>query len=277
MGGYVYNFDTCARVLKAAKPITYNGSWEVIKGGLIKSGEIIESAGVVQKVVSLQKEATETDTTGETLSTLCAMAVDVIDVAGTVVTTLTPKAAIAFTPKTVALCAIAGTVGLNFGFKVGQNLVNLYYGDDWDWDAPGIFDAANGLIRTYIKADGTTYYDEETINAITNRLNEIGAFDSGGYVVDDVVLGGSYSFGGINTNNIPAYALKYLPDIISKINELNFPALNENDIITLMFNSDSDNSWSLRFEHLSSLQVHSRYVFLSNFKNLLCFHKVLLK
>ena len=39
----------------------------------------------------------------------------------------------------------------------------------------------------------------------------------------------------------------------------------------------ADNSWSLRFEHLSSLQVHSRYVFLSNFKNLLCFHKVLLK
>ena len=42
MSEYVYNFDTCARVLEAAEPITYNGSWEVIKGGLIESGEITE-------------------------------------------------------------------------------------------------------------------------------------------------------------------------------------------------------------------------------------------
>lgn len=240
MGSYVYNFDTCARVLEAAEPITYNGSWEVIKGGLIESGEITESAGVIQKVVSVQTAATETATTGETLSTLCAMDVAETEVAGGVVTTLTPKAAVAFTPKTVALCAIAGTVGLDFGFRVGQNLVNLYYGDDWDWDAPGIFDAAKGLIRTYIKADGTTYYDEETIDAITNRLNDIGAFDSGGYVVNDVVLGGSYSFGGINTNNIPEYALKYLPSIIDKINkDSSLPNLNESDIINLKFVSES--------------------------------------
>ena len=138
MSGYVYNFDTCARVLEEAKPITYNGSWEVIKGGLIESGEITESAGVVQKVVSIQTAATETATTGETLSTLCAMDVAETEVAGEVVTTLTPKAAVAFTPKTVALCAIAGTVGLDFGFKLGQNLVNLYYGDDWDWNVPSI-------------------------------------------------------------------------------------------------------------------------------------------
>ena len=245
MGGYVYDFDTCARVLEEAEPITYNGSWEVIKGGLIEAGDIIELAGVVQKAVSLQKAATETATTGETLSTLCAMDVAETEIAGKVVTTLTPKAAVAFTPKTVALCAIAGTVGLNFGFKLGQNLVNLYFGDDWDWDAPGIFDAAKGLIRTYIKADGTTYYDEETINAITNRLNDIGAFDSGGYVVDDVVLGGSYSFGGINTNNIPDYALNYLPDILAKINEFKFPALNTSDVIALRFDSDSDGYWSM--------------------------------
>ena len=88
MGGYVYNFDTCARVLEAAKPITYNGSWEVIKGGLIESGEITESAGVVQKVVSIQTAATETATTGETLSTLCAMDVAETEVAGGVVTAL---------------------------------------------------------------------------------------------------------------------------------------------------------------------------------------------
>ena len=102
MSGYVYDFDTCARVLEEAEPITYNGPWKVIEDGLIESGEITESAGVVQKVVSVQTAATETATTGETLSTLCAMDVAETEVAGGVVTTLTPKAAIAFTPKTVS-------------------------------------------------------------------------------------------------------------------------------------------------------------------------------
>ena len=215
MGGYVYNFDTCARVLEAAKPITYNGSWEVIKGGLIESGEITESAGVVQKVISMQTAATETATTGETLSTLCAMDVAETEVAGGVVTTLTPKAAVAFTPKTVALCAIAGTVGLDFGFRLGQNLVNLYYGDDWDWDAPGIFDAAKGLIRTYIKADGTTYYDEETIDAITNRLNEIGAFNATSVTPITPTLDNWVKYNTASFSEFKSYVLSYAPKIAS--------------------------------------------------------------
>ena len=51
--GVVYNFDSLARVLTEAKPITFNGSWEVIKGGLIEAGEISEEAGVIQKVVTI--------------------------------------------------------------------------------------------------------------------------------------------------------------------------------------------------------------------------------
>ena len=175
--GVAYDFDTISKVLEFSEPFVYNGSWEGVKFKLVEAGEISESAGVVQKVVTINEAASSTATAGETLSALCAMDVSESTVAGATVTTLTPKAAITFTPKTVALCGIAGALGLDFGFRIGQNLVNLYYGDDWDWHAPGIFDKAKDAIRTYVKADGTTYYDEETINAFSNRLNEIGAFE----------------------------------------------------------------------------------------------------
>lgn len=174
--GFVYDFDSLARVLEFAEPTVYNGPCEIIIDGLIEAGEIKEEAGVIQKVVTVNKAATATETAGETLSALCAMDVSESTVAGVTTTTLTPKAAITFTPKTVALCGIAGALGLDFGFRLGQNLVNLYFGEEWDWHAPGIFDVAKDAIRTYVTADGTTYYDEETINAFSNRLNEIGVF-----------------------------------------------------------------------------------------------------
>ena len=242
--GVVYNFDSLARVLTEAKPITYNGSWEVIKGGLLEAGEISEEAGVVQKVISINRAASTTETAGETLSALCAMDVSESTVAGATVTTLTPKAAITFTPKTVALCSIAGAVGLDFGFRIGQNLANLYFGDDWDWHAPGIFDVAKDAIRTYVKADGTTYYDKETINAFSNRLNDVGAFNDGSYVVDEVVLGGSYSFSGINTNNIPAHALNHLPNLIAKLKY----NIDDNDITELIYN-EYDDKWTLTLKY----------------------------
>lgn len=200
--GVVYNFDSLARVLESAEPTVYNGSWKVIKGGLIESGEIAESAGVVQKVVTINEAASATETAGETLSALCAMDVSESTVAGATVTTLTPKAAITFTPKTVALCGVAGALGLDFGFRLGQNLVNLYYGDDWDWHAPGIFDKAKDAIRTYVKADGTTYYDEETVNAFANRLNEIGAFSDSEIVRDTVELNNFKVYNNLGNNSI---------------------------------------------------------------------------
>lgn len=202
--GVVYNFDSLARVLESAEPTVYNGSWKVIKGGLIESGEIAESAGVVQKVVTINEAASATETAGETLSALCAMDVSESTVAGATVTTLTPKAAITFTPKTVALCGVAGALGLDFGFRLGQNLVNLYYGDDWDWHAPGIFDKAKDAIRTYVKADGTTYYDEETVNAFANRLNEIGAFSDSEIVRDTVELNNFKVYNNLGNNSINA-------------------------------------------------------------------------
>lgn len=192
--GFVFDFDSAALVLRQAKPVKYNGAWNVIKDALIKAGEITEKGGVVQKVMSINKAASATETAGETLSALCAMDVAESTVAGATVTTLTPKAAIAFTPKTVALSAIAGAVGLDFGFRIGQNLVNLYYGDDWDWKAPGIYDAAKDAIRTYINADGTSYYDEETITAFSDRLNEVGAFASGGVEITPLVMGQKVNF-----------------------------------------------------------------------------------
>ena len=191
--GFVYDFDSAALVLRQAKPIKFNGAWKVIKNALIKSGEIKEEAGVIQKVISVNKAASATETAGETLSALCAVDVSESTVAGVTTTTLTPTAAITFTPKTVALCGIAGALGLDFGVRIGQNLVNLYFGEDWDWHAPGIFDVAKDAIRTYVKADGTTYYDEETVNAFANRLNEIGAF-SESFKPEQLVKGEKINF-----------------------------------------------------------------------------------
>ena len=116
---FVYDFDSMALVLRQAEPVTIKGAWNVIKEGLIKSGEIVINSGVVQKVMSITKTASTTETAGQTLSALCAMDVTEAEVAGGVVTTLTPKAAVAFTPKTVALSAIAGAVGLDLGYRVG--------------------------------------------------------------------------------------------------------------------------------------------------------------
>ena len=206
--GFVYDFDSAALVLRQSKPIKFNGSWKVIKDALIKSGKIKEEAGVIQKVVSVNKAATATETAGETLSALCAMDVSESTVAGVTTTTLAPKAAITFTPKTVALCGVAGALGLDFGFRVGQNIANLYFGDDWDWHAPGIFDAAKDAIRTYVKADGTTYYDEETINAFSNRLNDIGAFEDGSIVIPE-----SVNFSNFNTFNLQAFFDYYINNI----------------------------------------------------------------
>ena len=177
--GFAYNFDSLAHVLTNAEPVTYKGSWNVIKGGLIEAGEIAEEGGVVQKVISITRGATAGETAGETVSALCAMDVSESVVAGEAVTTPTPTAAITFTPKVVALCAIAATLGLDLGVRLGNNLINLYYGEDWDWHAPGIYDFAKDAIRTYVDKNGNTFYDAETITAFGNRLNEIGAFSDG--------------------------------------------------------------------------------------------------
>ena len=191
--GFVYDFDSAALVLRQAKPVKYKGAWKVIKDALLKSGEIKEEAGVIQKVISVKKAATATETAGETLSALCAMDVSESTVAGVTTTTLTPTAAVTFTPKTVALCGIAGALGLDFGFRIGQNIANLYFGEEWDWHAPGIYNVAKDAIRTYVKADGTTYYDEETVNAFANRLNEIGAF-SENFEPEQLVKGENVNF-----------------------------------------------------------------------------------
>ena len=148
---------------------------------------------------------------------------------------------IATTPKLAVVTAVASACGLAFGFDLGQELVDKYFGDDnFDWST----DSIGAKVISYISGD-KTYVDEDLVNRIKDRLIDIGAFDSGGYVVEDVVLGGSYSFGGINTNNIPSYALNYLPDLIDKINkDSDLPNLNESDIITLRFTSYLGN-WSL--------------------------------
>ena len=202
--GFAYNFDSLAHVLTNAESVTYKGSWNVIKGGLIEAGEIAEEGGVVQKVISITRGATAGETAGETVSALCAMDVSESVVAGEAVTTLTPTAAITFTPKVVALCAIAAVLGLDLGVRLGNNLINLYYGEDWDWHAPGLYDLAKDAIRTYVDKNGNTFYDAETITAFGNRLNEIGAFsDKGGYEIKGLQVGTRRYFNGINFNYKP--------------------------------------------------------------------------
>ena len=62
--GFVFDFDSAALVLRQAKPVKYNGAWQVIKDALIKAGEITEKGGVVQKVMSINKAASATETAG---------------------------------------------------------------------------------------------------------------------------------------------------------------------------------------------------------------------
>ena len=199
----IYNYTSLAEVLNNSTPEVFEGTWKVVLGGLINSGKANISGGVVEKVVSVTKTASSTSTTGETLSALCAMDVtEGVSATGASIVTMTPKAAICWTPKTVALCAIAGALGLDLGFRVGQNLVNLYFGDDWNWSAPGIFDVSNDRIRTYVDKDGITYYDEETIVSFTNRLYEIGAFSDSEIIRDTVELNNFKVYNNLGNNSI---------------------------------------------------------------------------
>ena len=146
---------------------------------------------------------------------------------------------IATTPKLAIVTAVASACGLAFGFDLGQELVDLYFGDDdFDWST----DSIGGKILTYISGD-KTYVDEDLVNRIKDRLIDIGAFSDGSYVVDEVVLGGSYSFSGINTNNIPEYALEYLPELLARASDRN-----ENDFTELLY-EDYNNYWLITLKY----------------------------
>ena len=155
---------------------------------------------------------------------------------------------IATTPKLAIVTAVASACGLAFGFDLGQWLVDKYFGDnDFDWST----DSIGGKILTFISGD-KTYIDEDLANRIKDRLIDIGAFSDGSYVVDNVVLGGSYSFSGINTNNIPEKALKYLPNLLSRVGNKR----NENDLTILTY-SEEESKWKL--ELLYFRESYTRY------------------
>lgn len=81
---------------------------------------------------------------------------------------------IATTPKLAIVTAVASACGLAFGFDLGQELVDLYFGDDdFDWST----DSIGGKIITYISGD-KTYVDEDLANRIKDRLIDIGAYES---------------------------------------------------------------------------------------------------
>ena len=160
---------------------------------------------------------------------------------------------IAKTPKLAIVTAVASACGLAFGFDLGQELVDLYFGDDdFDWST----DSIGGKILTYISGD-KTYVDEDLANRIKDRLIDIGAFRDGGYVVDEVVFGGSYTFSGINTNNIPEHAKEYIPELLAKIeSNNNFPARNENDFTELYY-EEFDYKWRLILSYYPN--SHTKY------------------
>ena len=84
---------------------------------------------------------------------------------------------IATTPKLAIVTGVASACGLAFGFDLGQELVDLYFGDDnFDWST----DSIGGKIITYISGE-KTYVDEDLVNRIKDRLFDIGAFEDSGY------------------------------------------------------------------------------------------------
>lgn len=81
-------------------------------------------------------------------------------------------AMIATTPKLAVVTAVASACGLAFGFDLGQELVDQYFGDDnFDWST----DSIGAKVISYISGD-KTYVDEDLVNRIKDRLIDIGAF-----------------------------------------------------------------------------------------------------
>ena len=147
---------------------------------------------------------------------------------------------IAKTPKLAIVTGVASACGLAFGIDLGQWLVDKYFGDDdFDWST----DSIGGKIITYISGD-KTYIDEDLANRIKDRLIDIGAFNDGSYVTNEVVFGGRYSFSGVNTNNIPAHALEYLPNLLAKAEKNRGWERNENDFTQLNY-FEIDGGWQL--------------------------------
>ena len=84
---------------------------------------------------------------------------------------------IATTPKLAIVTGVASACGLAFGIDLGQELVDLYFGEDnFDWST----DSIGGKIITFISGE-KTYVDEDLVNRIKDRLIDIGAFDSSDY------------------------------------------------------------------------------------------------
>lgn len=80
---------------------------------------------------------------------------------------------IATTPKLAVVTAVASACGLAFGFDLGQELVDQYFGDDnFDWST----DSIGAKVISYVSGD-KTYVDEDLVNRIKDRLIDIGAFN----------------------------------------------------------------------------------------------------
>ena len=108
---------------------------------------------------------------------------------------------IATTPKLAIVTAVASACGLAFGFDLGQEIVDLYFGDDdFDWTT----DSIGGKIITFISGD-KTYVDEDLANRIKDRLIDIGAYESK-FNPSEITLGKELNFSGINTNLPDSYS-----------------------------------------------------------------------
>lgn len=106
---------------------------------------------------------------------------------------------IAKTPKLAIVTAVASACGLAFGIDLGQELVDLYFGDDdFDWST----DSIGAKVLTYISGD-KTYVDEDLANRIKDRLIDIGAFNDGSYEIKGLQVGTKQYFSGINFNYKP--------------------------------------------------------------------------
>ena len=105
---------------------------------------------------------------------------------------------IATTPKLAVVTAVASACGLAFGFDLGQELVDQYFGDDnFDWST----DSIGAKIITFISGE-KTYVDEDLANRIKDRLIDIGAFEDGSITTNTI----SKNSGWNTINPIPLSA-----------------------------------------------------------------------
>lgn len=125
--------------------------------------------------------------------------------------------AITLTAPEIAIIAVAGACGLALGYDTGQYLYSKFFGDDdFDWSK----DSIGGKIITYLKGDGTTYLDEDLVERIQARLQEVGVFDTASVNPINPTLNTWVTYKTLSFSDFESFVISSLPSMFTKERKL---------------------------------------------------------